>query len=68
MKQVVTKPQTSDLKNSDPSKLKLKGLPPFSKQNTRGKFPPVLSVIDRSDRSPPITAQKHDVKKVRRSH
>ena len=60
--------ESSDLKNSDPSKLKLKDLPPFSKQNTCRKFPPVLSVIDRLDQSPPITAQKHDVKKVRRSH
>ena len=52
-------------------------LPPFSLIRDFGKqtpavmfpiFPSVLRVIDRSDRNPPITAQWHDVEKVRRSH
>ena len=66
MEKGVTKTRTSKTQTSKtqtPQELKIKDLPLFSlirdfgKQNTHGKFPPVLSVIDKLDRNPPITAR-----------
>ena len=42
---------------------KHKRLRPNTRRNV-SKFPSIIHVTDRSDRNPPITARKHDVRKV----